>query len=100
MDLRQMKVVVSVAEAGGCKEAARRLNVVQSALSGTVRVLERELGTPLFDRIKHRVSLTPAGEPFLPAARDLRAAELAREAVDAVRGQLRGAVRVGTMQRV
>lgn len=66
-----MKVVVSVAEAGGCKEAARRLNVVQSALSGTVRVLERELGTPLFDRIKHRVSLTPAGEPFLPAARDL-----------------------------
>ncbi|MEU3613365.1 LysR family transcriptional regulator [Streptomyces sp. NPDC006872] len=101
MDLRQMEVVVSVADAGGFTAAARRLHVVQSAVSGTVRSLERELGTPLFDRTTHRVTLTPAGEAFVPAARaTLRAAELAREAVDAVRGQLRGRVTVGTMQGV
>ncbi|MEV0035901.1 LysR family transcriptional regulator [Streptomyces sp. NPDC050804] len=101
MDLRQMEVVVSVADAGGFTAAARRLHVVQSAVSGTVRALERELGTPLFDRTTHRVALTPAGEAFVPAARTvLRAAELAREAVDAVRGQLRGRVTVGTMQGV
>ncbi|MGW2051505.1 LysR family transcriptional regulator [Streptomyces sp. NPDC001858] len=101
MDLRQMEVVVSVADAGGFTAAARRLHVVQSAVSGTVRSLERELGTPLFDRTTHRVTLTPAGEVFVPAARaTLRAAELAREAVDAVRGQLRGRVTVGTMQGV
>ncbi|MEU9290011.1 LysR family transcriptional regulator [Streptomyces sp. NPDC048275] len=96
-----MEVVVSVADAGGFTAAARRLHVVQSAVSGTVRSLERELGTPLFDRTTHRVTLTPAGEVFVPAARaTLRAAELAREAVDAVRGQLRGRVTVGTMQGV
>ncbi|MGV9776930.1 LysR family transcriptional regulator [Streptosporangium sp. NPDC003464] len=101
MDLRQMEVVVAVAEAGGFTAAARRLHVVQSAVSGTVRTLEREFGTPLFTRTTHRVSLTPAGEAFVPAARAaLRAAELAREAVDAAKGELRGRVTVGTMQGV
>ncbi|MCI3276929.1 LysR family transcriptional regulator [Streptomyces cylindrosporus] len=96
-----MEVVVAVADAGGFTAAARRLHVVQSAVSGTVRALERELGTPLFDRTTHRVALTPAGEAFVPAARAaLRAAELAREAVDAVQGQLHGRVTVGTMQGV
>ncbi|MEV7157623.1 MULTISPECIES: LysR family transcriptional regulator [Streptomyces] len=101
MDLRQMEVIVAVADTGGFTAAARRLHVVQSAVSGTVRSLERELGTPLFDRTTHRVALTPAGEAFVPAARaTLRAAELTRAAVDAVKGQLRGRVTVGTMQGV
>ncbi|MGW0998838.1 LysR family transcriptional regulator [Streptomyces sp. NPDC002520] len=101
MDLRQMEVVVAVADAGGFTAAARRLHVVQSAVSGTVRALERELGTPLFTRTTHRVALTPAGEAFVPAARAaLRAAELAREAVDAAKGELRGRVTVGIMQGV
>ncbi|MFE3167244.1 LysR family transcriptional regulator [Streptomyces sp. NPDC059224] len=101
MDLRQMEVVVAVADAGGFTAAARQLHVVQSAVSGTVRALERELGTALFTRTTHRVGLTPAGEAFVPAARQaLRAAELAREAVEAARGELRGRVTVGTMQGV
>ncbi|NUK00436.1 LysR family transcriptional regulator [Streptomyces lunaelactis] len=99
MDLRQMEVVIAVAEEGGFTAAAQRLHVVQSAVSSTVRALERELGTRLFDRTTHRVALTPAGEAFVPAARAaLRAAEEARSAVDAVQGQLRGTVTVGTMQ--
>ncbi|MCC5477741.1 LysR family transcriptional regulator [Streptomyces barringtoniae] len=101
MDLRQMEAVVTVADTGGFTAAARRLHVVQSAVSGTVRALERELGTPLFTRTTHRVALTPAGEAFVPAARAaLRAAELAREAVDAAKGELRGRVTVGIMQGV
>ncbi|MEU0806587.1 LysR family transcriptional regulator [Streptomyces sp. NPDC005970] len=101
MDLRQMEVVVAVAEEGGFTAAARRLHVVQSAVSGTVRALEKEMGTRLFERTTHRVSLTPAGEAFVPAARTaLRAAEQARAAVDVARGELRGQVTVGTMQGV
>ncbi|MGW1027170.1 LysR family transcriptional regulator [Streptomyces sp. NPDC002577] len=101
MDLRQMEVVVAVADAGGFTAAARRLHVVQSAVSSTVRALERELGTPLFARTTHRVTLTPAGEAFVPAARAaIQAADAAREAVDAVKGELRGRVTVGIMQGV
>ncbi|WP_329426390.1 LysR family transcriptional regulator [Streptosporangium sp. NBC_01495] len=92
-----MEVVVAVAEEGGFTMAARRLHVVQSAVSGAVRALERELGTSLFDRTTHRVVLTPAGEAFIPAARaTLRAADQARATVDVVRGR----VTVGTMQGV
>ncbi|WP_204358787.1 LysR family transcriptional regulator [Streptosporangium sp. 'caverna'] len=92
-----MEVVVAVAEEGGFTMAARRLHVVQSAVSGAVRALERDLGTPLFDRTTHRVVLTPAGEAFVPAARAaLRAADQARATVDVVRGR----ITVGTMQGV
>jgi DNA-binding transcriptional LysR family regulator len=99
MDLRQMEVVVAVAEEGGFSAAARRLHVVQSAVSTTVRTLERELGAPLFHRTTHRVSLTPAGQAFLPAARAaLRATEEARAAVDLVKGELRGEITIGVMQ--
>ncbi|MFE8950274.1 LysR family transcriptional regulator [Streptomyces sp. NPDC007856] len=63
MHLRQEEVVVAVAGAGG----SRRLHVVQSAVSGTVRALERELSTPLFDRTTHRVALISVGEAFLTA---------------------------------
>ncbi|WP_329302149.1 LysR family transcriptional regulator [Streptomyces sp. NBC_00659] len=101
MDLRQMEVVVAVAEEGGFTAAAQRLHVVQSAVSSAVLALERELGTPLFDRTTHRVVLTSAGEAFVPAARaTLRAAEQARATVDLVRGQLRGRVTIGTAQGV
>ncbi|MFD7997940.1 LysR family transcriptional regulator [Streptomyces mirabilis] len=68
IDLRQLEVVVSVARAGGLTAAARRLHVVQSAASSTTQALERELGTPLFDRTTHRVALTAGGEAFVPAA--------------------------------
>ncbi|MER7639436.1 LysR family transcriptional regulator [Streptomyces sp. NPDC126522] len=99
MDLRQMEVVIAVAEEGGFSAAARRLHVVQSAISSTVRALERELGTALFHRTTHRVSLTPAGHAFLPAARvTLEAAEQARAAVDLAQGELRGEITVGVMQ--
>ncbi|MFD8481569.1 LysR family transcriptional regulator [Kitasatospora sp. NPDC059673] len=101
MELRQLEVVVAVAEEGGFTAAARRLHLVQSAVSGTVRTLEKELGVQLFERTTHRVGLTSAGAAFVPAARAaLRAAELARAAADESRGVLRGVLTIGTMQGV
>ncbi|MFD0327426.1 LysR family transcriptional regulator [Streptacidiphilus monticola] len=93
--------MVAVAEAGGFTAAARRLHVVQSAVSGTVRALERELGVPLFERTSHRVALTAAGEAFLPAARAaLQAAQQARAAAEAAGGELTGQLTIGVMQGV
>ncbi|MCR6482466.1 LysR family transcriptional regulator [Amycolatopsis sp. OK19-0408] len=90
MELRQLAVVVAVAEEGGFTAAATRLRTVQSTVSTVVRALERDLGTPLFHRTTHRVVLTPAGEAFVPAARAaLEAAERARAAVSPVAGQVR-----------
>ncbi|VVJ18980.1 Transcriptional regulator [Amycolatopsis camponoti] len=90
MELRQLAVVVAVAEEGGFTAAAVRLRTVQSTVSTVVRALERDLGTPLFHRTTHQVVLTPAGEAFMPAARAaLEAAARARAAVSPVGGRVR-----------
>jgi DNA-binding transcriptional LysR family regulator len=99
VELRHLTVFVAVAEEGSFTRAADRLHVVQSAVSASVRGLERELGVTLFDRTTHRVALTDAGVALLPEARaTLAAAAAAREAVDQVRGGQRGTVMVGVMQ--
>ncbi len=99
MELRQLSHFVAVAEEGSFTKAARRLNYVQSALSVSVQALERELGVRLFDRTTHRVNLTGPGEALLPAARrTLTAADETRDLAAAVKGVLRGRLRVGIMQ--
>jgi DNA-binding transcriptional LysR family regulator len=99
MELRHLTVFVAVAEETSFTRAADRLHMVQSAVSASVRGLERELGAALFDRTTRRVELTDAGDALLPEARQVLAAvTAAREAVDQVSGGLRGTLRLGTMQ--
>ncbi|MGI5176950.1 LysR family transcriptional regulator [Dactylosporangium sp. CA-152071] len=98
MELRHLVYFVTVAEERNFSRAAQRLRVVQSGVSAAIRALERELGTPLFERTSQRVALTDAGTALLPAARaTIDAAQAARDAVDEVRGGLRGTVRIGTL---
>jgi DNA-binding transcriptional LysR family regulator len=99
VELRQLATFVAVAEERSFSRAADRLHVVQSAVSAGVRKLETELETSLFDRSTHHVELTDSGRALLPAARaTLASAQAARDAVDEVRGGLRGRVVLGTMQ--
>lgn len=96
-----MRYVVAVAETANFTRAAERCRVVQSALSHQIARLERELGARLFERTSRRVSLTPAGEAFLPAARQaLDAAERARAEVVAASGELRGRLAIGAIPTV
>ena len=98
MELRQLEYYVAVAEELSFSRGARRVHVVQSAVSTAVAKLERELGIVLVDRSKPRVGLTPAGEAFLAEARaTLTAARRARDSVAGFHGQLSGSVDVGTM---
>jgi len=99
VDLRQLSVFVAVAEERGFSRAADRLQVAQSAVSATIRTLEREWGVGLFHRTTHRVELSAEGRALLPEARAaLAAAARVTDAVDEVRGGLRGTLRLGIMQ--
>lgn len=99
MELRQLEHFVAVAEELHFTRAARRVHVVQSTLSSSIRALERELGGELLIRTSRRVELTEAGRALLPSARRaLVATEEARDAVAAVRGLLRGQLRIGVIQ--
>lgn len=101
MELRQLEHFVAVAEEQHFTRAAERLAVSQSGLSASVRALEHELRTPLFSRTTRSVRLTEAGHALLvEAERTLAGARAARDAVDAVRGLLRGTLSVGVEQCV
>jgi len=57
----------AAARLGGFTLAAEELGVSQAAVSRQVKLLERELNTPLFIRAHRRVILTPAGETLAAA---------------------------------
>ncbi|MCR6487510.1 LysR family transcriptional regulator [Amycolatopsis sp. OK19-0408] len=99
MELRQVEHFLAVVRTGSFTAAAHDVHVVQSALSASVRKLERELGTPLFDRTTRRVALTEAGRALLPLAHRIVADVVAaRGEVAAVAGLTRGRVSIGTIQ--
>lgn len=99
MELRQLQHFVAVAEEMHFTRAARRVNIVQSALSTSIRALEDELAARLFMRNTRQVQLTAAGRVFLDKARlALEAVREARDAVAAVQGLTRGRLAIGTVQ--
>ncbi|MFZ2870466.1 LysR family transcriptional regulator [Zavarzinia sp.] len=99
MELRQLQHFVAVAEEEQFTRAARRVNIVQSALSTSIRQLEVELGAPLFIRSTRQVRLTAAGRVLLDKARAvIEAARDAREAVAAVQGLRQGTLSIGSVQ--
>jgi DNA-binding transcriptional LysR family regulator len=95
VDLRQLDHFVAVAEEQNFTRAARRVHIVQSALSTSIRTLEEELGTSLFRRGARHVTLTTAGEVMLDRARRvLKDVRDAREAVASVDGLVTGSLSV------
>jgi DNA-binding transcriptional LysR family regulator len=92
VDLRLMRYVIAVADAGSFQAAAAQLHIAQPPLSRQVRALERELGVALFHRRPTR--LTEPGRVFVDAAR-----EILRAADDAVaRTREAGGADVGTVR--
>ncbi|RJG06306.1 LysR family transcriptional regulator [Noviherbaspirillum cavernae] len=101
LELRHLKTLLALREAGNLLRAATLLNVTQSALSHQIKQLEDHHGTPLFERKTTPVRFTPAGERLLKLADailpQIQGAErdLARMAQGAA-GQLRIAVECHT----
>ena len=62
MDLRQLEILQTIAEAGSFTACGRKLHVSQSAISRQILLLEEELGEALFLRVGRQVRMTPAAE--------------------------------------
>jgi DNA-binding transcriptional LysR family regulator len=98
VELRQLEQFIAVAGEMSFTRAAERAHVVQSALSTSIRKLERELGVVLFDRSRQQISLTAAGERFRTHANEvLRASRTAAESISEFRGSLTGSVEFGSL---
>jgi DNA-binding transcriptional LysR family regulator len=70
---RDLRYFAAVAEDLHFTRAAERLFISQPALSKQIRMLERQLGAPLFDRGRDGVQLTPVGKALLPHAQEVLA---------------------------
>ena len=96
METRWLQSFVVVAEELHFGRAAVRLRMAQSPLSQVIRKLEKEVGTPLFDRNTRTVALTAAGHALLPHAyRVLEELDLAKQAAVASVGSVYGTVSIG-----
>ena len=69
MDLKQLRAFLTVAETGNVTRAADMLHLVQPAVSRQIRLLEEDVGTPLFERERHGMALTEAGQALVGYAR-------------------------------
>lgn len=96
MELWQLEVFTAVAEERSFSRAGNRLGRTQPAISSAIKLLEVEMGEPLFDRMGKSVRLTGAGEILTDyAKRLLRLREEATIAVGELRGLGRGTLRLG-----
>lgn len=68
LEVRHLRLIHSIAEAGSVTRAADRLYLTQSALSHQLRDIEEKLGVALFKRMNKKMILTPAGGRVLSAA--------------------------------
>lgn len=72
-DLRTVKIFMTVCHTLNMTEAARRLNITQSAISHSILGLERFIGEPLFDRQTRPISLTSVGHILFESAQHVDA---------------------------
>ncbi|CRZ15592.1 LysR family transcriptional regulator [Mycolicibacterium neworleansense] len=71
MDFTRLRYFVAVAEELHFKRAADRLMITPPPLSKQIKLLESELGGPLFERNYHEVRLTALGAKLLGPAREI-----------------------------
>ena len=98
MDLKQLRAFLTVAETGNVTRAAEVLHLVQPAVSRQIRLLEEDLGTPLFERERHGMVLTDAGQALVGyARRALLELDRARAEIGAADNGVGGLVTLGLL---
>jgi len=65
----RLRALVTVADAGSVREAARRLTVTESAVSAALSALAREVRVPLVERDGRGLRLTTSGQAYSVYAR-------------------------------
>lgn len=71
VSLDQLRTFIAAVDEGSFSAAARKLNRVQSAVSGWISALEDQIGVQLFDRTGRFPTLTKTGELLLADARHI-----------------------------
>lgn len=98
MELTPLKYFVKLADVLSYTEAAKELFITQSTLSLSIKHLEEELGTPLFDRVGKKIYLNDAGRDFLLYSRKaLEEVDYGVQHLKEMQHSYKGKVRIGVI---
>ena len=100
MEFKDLEIFQLVADKGTITEAANELNYVQSNITSRIRKLEAEMNTPLFNRHRRGMSLTPEGKKLLTYSKKILL--LTEEMKNAVQTNKEpsGKLEIGTIESV
>ena len=95
LEIRHLRSLVAIADAGKLATAAERVHLSQSALSHQIRALEDHHGLALFERTRQGLQFTAAGERLLTLARSVLAEVSAAERdLQRMKGETTGELRI------
>lgn len=100
MEFKDLEIFQVVAEKGTITEAAKELNYVQSNITSRIQKLEKEMNTPLFNRHRRGMTLTPEGKKLLGYSEEIML--LVNEMKKAVQSKEEpsGKLEIGTIETV
>ena len=101
MELAQLEAFLQVAHHRSFSRAAEALFLTQPSVTARIQSLEREIGERLFERTGRSVTLTDAGDAFMPhAQRALTAVQEGTDSIEAVRHGDIGSIRIGASDTI
>ena len=101
MEIHQLRCFSAIVRAGSFTRAAEQLGITQPSLSQQIRKLEKQVGSPLFERLGRSIRLTAYGEALRqPAADILQQVAEARSSLDSLQEGVRGKLRVGVIPTI
>ncbi|WP_342574388.1 LysR family transcriptional regulator [Solibacillus sp. FSL K6-1781] len=100
MEFKDLEIFQLVAEKGTVTEVAKELNYVQSNITSRIQKLEVELNTPLFNRHRRGMTLTPEGKNLLSYSKKilLLTEEMKRAVLN--KNEPIGKLEIGTVETV
>lgn len=96
--MRHLAVFRAVVKTGTISAAARHLHVSQPAVTKSVRLLEEQIGLPLFFRANGRLQLTPEADALMPEVERLFGnVQAIQQLADEIRDGFSGSVSIATV---
>jgi len=97
MELRELRCLVTLAEAGSIMRTAEKLHLSPAAIHKQLKVLEAEMGVRLYEKSGRQLRLTQAAEVLLPHIKNLLGQyDTILSVLSEWKGLKRGFVRIGT----
>ncbi len=101
VSFRQLRVFQAVAQHLSHTRASEELNLTQPAVSMQIRLLEEEVGLPLFEKLGKQICLTEAGRELYQYSRTIFAElEEAEAVLQSLRGLNRGTLNIAVASTV